>query len=128
MIQESEARAIQSQADFLALSFNDPEALAKALAAWIKANFPNRVSAALWITAKKEQDKGISVFLHELKLSDRIKVRVSGLIGEWSAGVSGSADLWKAESGVTISVGLGAVVRYADTQEVSPVATISVRF
>jgi len=119
--------AIEKRASDLALSYADPEKLAVKLAAWVKEHYPERVSNALWITAKGDRDRGILVEIRELKLSDRFRVHAGGLLGKWSAGLALTTELGKYH-GATVSVGAGAVVRYADLRDVSPVAVLSVRF
>jgi hypothetical protein len=112
----------------LALAFDDPAAIAVRLAEWAKANLPERVSSALWITAQQERDKGVEILLHELTLGQRIKVRLGALVGAWSAGVNASVPLGRIAGRATVSVGLGAVVRYADLDRIEPVATFTFRF
>jgi len=119
--------AIEKRASDLALAYADPEKLAVKLAAWIRDNYPDRVSQSVWITAKGDRDRGILVEIRELKLSERFKVHAGGLLGKWSAGLAVTTELGKYH-GATVSVGAGAVVRYADLRDVSPVAVLSVKF
>lgn len=126
-LDDSVKAAIKERASELALAYADPEKLAVKLAAWVRENYPERVSNALWITAKGDRDRGILVEIRELKLSDRFKVHAGGLLGKWSAGLALTTELGKYH-GATVSVGAGAVVRYADLRDVSPVAVLSVRF
>lgn len=120
--------AVEHRASELALAFDDPAKLAAKLAEWAKANLPERIASALWITAKGERDKGIEIHLHELKLGDRIRLRFGAALGSWSAGLTGTVPIHRTSGGTTVSVGLGAVVRYADLEDVAPVAVLTVRF
>lgn len=120
--------AIEQRAAELTRAFDDPATIARKLAEWAQANLPERVSTALWITAQQEQDKGVEILLHELTLGQRIKVRLGALVGAWSAGVNASLPLGRIADRATVSVGVGAVVRYADLDKIEPVATFTFRF
>ena len=120
--------ALETRAADLARVFDDPAVLAAKLAEWAKENLPERISTALWITATGERDKGIEIRLHELKLTDRLRLRFGAAIGAWSAGLTGTVPIARTAKGTTVSVGLGAVVRYTDLEDVSPIAVLTVRF
>lgn len=119
--------AIEKRASDLALAYLDPLALSVKLAEWVKANYPERVSQALWITAKGDRDRGILVELREIPAGKRLRLHAGGLLGKWSGGLAVTTEVAKYR-GATVSVGAGAVVRYADLRDVSPVAVFSVRF
>jgi hypothetical protein len=120
--------AIELHATELARSIDDPAAIAARLGEWAKENLPERIASALWITAKGEKDKGIEIRLHELTLGDRVRLRFGAALGAWSAGLTGTVPIHRTSSGTTVSVGLGAVVRYTDLEDVAPVAVLTVRF
>jgi len=120
--------ALERRATELGYAFDDPATIAKRLASWAKANLGERVSSALWITAKRERDEGIFIEVRELTLAKRLEVRLGGLLGEWSAGLGATTDLATLDNGVTVAVGAGAVVRYDNLRDVVPVAVVSLRF
>lgn len=120
--------AIENRAADLARAIDDPAAIAAKLAEWAKEYLPERIASALWITAKGDRDKGIEITLRELTLGERLKVRVGALLGGWSAGLGASVPLMTTKGGVSVSVGVGAVVPYADLGRVEPVATFTLRF
>lgn len=124
----ADLQAIAQRATELGRAFDDPAAIAKRLAEWAKANLGERVSSALWITAKRERDEGIFIEVRELTLAKRLKVRLGGLLGEWSAGIGATTDLATLDNGVTVAVGAGAIVRFNNLSDVAPVAVVSIRF
>lgn len=128
MLYADDKEAIEQHAADLALAYDDPAVLAQKLAEWAKQNLPERVSSALWITAKGDRDKGIEILLHEVTLAERLKLRIGAVIGSVSAGLTGTTPVWQTDSGITVSVGAGAVVRYADVKKIEPIAVVSLRF
>lgn len=119
---------VEAQAVDYARTFDDPETIARKVAEWAKVNLPERISSAMWVTAAGEKDKGIEIRIHELTLGQRLRIQLGAAIGAWSAGLTGTVPILQTSGGVTVSVGAGAVVRYADLGKVEPVIVASVRF
>lgn len=123
-----QSRALEQEAKILADVYLDPQRIAERLAQWAKDNLPERVSSALWVTAKGERDKGIEIELRTISLwKDRFRVRLGGLVGAASAGLSLTAPLLTTPS-VTVRAGAGAVVRFADLSKVDPVLVLTLKF
>ena len=131
--QETE-EAIAAQAKALAQVLDDPKALARNLADWIKKNYPERVAQAYWISAAGAKDKGLEVSVYKLPWTwaKKLKLGLSGLIGEKTAGANINTTVWQSATGTwEAMVGVGAVAAYTDLQAGkfvwSPVASVSFR-
>lgn len=124
---EEEARA---QLESLALSINDPEALARALGHWLRQKVPERLLEAMWVDLEGNRDRGISVRIYEKPLPrwPAFKARLGGLLGLKSYGLDVSMEVYKTASGAHVSLGIGAVATYQDYTKFKPVASIAVRF
>lgn len=123
-------KATADQASAMALSFEDPAALARNLAAWIRQNFPERVAEAYWITAEKQTDKGIEVKIFEkpLSLLGGMSLRFGALLGMRSGGVSVTVPLVTSSGGIQIGVGIGAVADWNDFSKFQPVLVLRASF
>lgn len=134
MADDKTEAAITKQAEALALAFDNPEALARRLAEWIKENYPEKVAQAYWITAERERDKGIQVEIVRLPWTwaQKLRLGVNGLIGGKTIGANLSSVVWQDLAGRwSVFVGLGAVTRYAELLgggKWKPVATVAVRY
>jgi hypothetical protein len=113
----------------LALSFDDPAAIARNVAEWMKDNFPERVAEAYWISAEMDRDKGLEIRLYERPLPrwKNLTLRLGALVGVETAGVNVSVPIRTAR-GITIGIGVGAVARYENLKAISPVGTLSISF
>lgn len=129
------AAAIQKRGEELALSFDDPAALAKKLAEWIAATYPERVAMAYWVSVDGEAttDKGLQVEVLALPWSwaARVKDSLGLLIGAGTMGANVSALLWQsADRRWSALAGAGAVSSYADLKAGGkwvPVVTFALR-
>lgn len=124
-------RAVIAQAEALARAFEDPGVIAAKLAAWVVQNFPDRVRTAYWVTLEGDRDKGIQVELRkrpiELTLGQKIRLSVGALIGAQTAGLNVNSVVWRSTRGWEISVGIGAVTRYSDVENWSPVVSAAIK-
>lgn len=113
----------------LSRSIDDPRAILRNLAAWVKENFPERIATAYWIKVSGDRDKGIEVRLYEKPLGKlgAFKLRLGALLGQESGGASVTIP-FRTNSGYEIGVGLGAVVSYETFRDVSAVGVLTVRF
>lgn len=113
----------------LARSIDDPKALIRNLAAWVKENFPERIATAYWIKATGDREKGIEVRLYEKRLGalGLWKVRLGALFGANSGGAAVTIP-FRTYGGWEIGVGLGATVDYQTFKDVSAVGVLTVRF
>lgn len=123
-------RSASAQAEALALSFDDPAALARNLATWIREHFPERVAQAYWVSAKKDTDKGIDVRIFEKQLPRlwNLRVRVGALLGAQTGGVSVTVPLVTSTGGISIGIGVGAVSDWSDFREFTPVFVLRASF
>ena len=118
---------LRDKAENYANAFRDPATVARKLADWAQANLPDKVQSALWITAKGDDDKGISVELKEVPLWKGLSLKIGAVLGTWSGGLVGTvpAGDWK---GIAVAVGAGIVVRYDDLEDIQPIAVMTFRF
>lgn len=118
-----------AQAKSLALSIDDPAAIARNLAAWVKEHFPERIATAYWIKVNGDRDKGIEVRLYEKPLSmlGGLKLRFGALLGRETGGASVTIP-FRTQAGYEIGVGVGAVVDYQTFRDIAAVAVLTVRF
>lgn len=103
------AEEIAQKAQDLLLVFKDPAAAAVRLGAWIQEKYPERISAAYWVTIDADRDKGIGIEVYRLPADLHLKV----LLGAWSGGIGIFHDVAVGTSPAKLSIGLAAVRPYA---------------
>lgn len=117
------------QADALARSFDDPKAIIRNLAEYVRQHFPERVASAYWLKVDGSVDKGFNVRLYEKPLSmlGGLKLRLGALLGKDTAGASVTIP-FRTQDGFEIGIGVGGVVDYETFKSVQAVAVLSVKF
>lgn len=128
------ADEIATLASSYLMIFRTPELAAKKVVDYMREHYPDRVSAAYWITLSRpadlkagtaERDRGVAIEIYKLPW----RLRLQALIGSRSGGVgvfTPEIDIERMR--VRVSVGVAAVAKYARPNEWSPVAAVTVRF
>lgn len=129
------AAAIQARGEALALSFDDPAALAQKLAEWVAEHYPDRVTPAWWVTVDgtNATDKGFQIEVAALPWTwaQRVKASLGMLVGAGTIGAGVSAMVWQsADRKWSALAGVGAVSAYGELRNGGkwvPVVTFATR-
>lgn len=122
------ATAVALKTAQLAMSFDNPKAIAEHLADWMKETLPSDVYTAYWVTITKEKERDKGIALEVLKLPYNLRIRL--LLGARTGGFAATEDfkINTEQIHARVFVGLGAVTEYDKLGSLKPVAVFGIHF